>query len=143
MNEREKCIGATMNDAEKNMGLKEIMQLPQYTHISTLKITTLVPKFLPKVLLSPSSFNFSLKPYNNFLTIMILTRIMIIIITRIIMIIILPIILILIIITIRIVIILLIKFRLLHVVFKDSIQVDLKKVDAITEWPRPTNVIEV
>ena len=30
-----------------------------------------------------------------------------------------------------------------HVVFKDGIQVDPKKIEAILEWPRPTTVIEV
>ena len=30
-----------------------------------------------------------------------------------------------------------------HVVSKDGIQVDPKKIEAILEWPRPTTVIEV
>ena len=30
-----------------------------------------------------------------------------------------------------------------HVVSRDGIQVDPKKIEAITEWPRPTTVIEV
>ena len=30
-----------------------------------------------------------------------------------------------------------------HVVSKDSIQVDLKKIEAILEWPRPITVTEV
>ena len=30
-----------------------------------------------------------------------------------------------------------------HVVSRDSIQVDSKKIEAIVEWPRPTTVIEV
>ena len=30
-----------------------------------------------------------------------------------------------------------------HVVFKDDIQVDPKKIEAITEWQRPTTVTEV
>ena len=30
-----------------------------------------------------------------------------------------------------------------HVVSKDSIQVDHKKIEVVTEWQRPTSVIEV
>ena len=30
-----------------------------------------------------------------------------------------------------------------HVVFKDGIQMDPKKIEAILEWPRPITVIEV
>ena len=30
-----------------------------------------------------------------------------------------------------------------HMVSKDDIQVDPKKIEAITEWPRPTMVTEV
>ena len=30
-----------------------------------------------------------------------------------------------------------------HVVSRDSIQVDSKKIEAIAEWPRPTTVTEV
>ena len=30
-----------------------------------------------------------------------------------------------------------------HVVSKDGIQVDPKKIEAITKWPRPTTVTEV
>ena len=30
-----------------------------------------------------------------------------------------------------------------HVVSKDGIQVDLKKIEAILEWPRPTTITEV
>ena len=30
-----------------------------------------------------------------------------------------------------------------HVVSKDGIQVDSKKIEAVAEWPRPTTVIEI
>ena len=30
-----------------------------------------------------------------------------------------------------------------HVVFKDGIQVDPKKIEVIAEWPRPTTVTKV
>ena len=30
-----------------------------------------------------------------------------------------------------------------HVVSKDGIQVDHKKIEAITEWPRPTTVTKI
>jgi len=30
-----------------------------------------------------------------------------------------------------------------HVAFKEGIKVDLEKIKVITEWPKPTNVIEV
>ena len=30
-----------------------------------------------------------------------------------------------------------------HVVSKDGIQLDPKKIEAVTEWPRPTTVTEI
>ena len=30
-----------------------------------------------------------------------------------------------------------------HIVSKDGIQIDPQKIEAVSEWPRPTSVIEI